>query len=111
MTVFESFSLHFRTFLNTKNSKSNQLKLNDMKTRNSFGVHFNIRSDREKDGRAPVYAVITVNGQKTQCALKEKIALKCWDLNKGMGKLNTAEGKQINTYLEEIRRSLTDCYK
>ncbi|TSJ40913.1 site-specific integrase [Mucilaginibacter corticis] len=82
-----------------------------MKTTNSFGVYFTIRVDKEKDGIAPIYAGITVNGTKSLMALQEKVSVKCWDINKGLGKNNTAEGKKINAYLEEVRQSITACYK
>ena len=82
-----------------------------MKTTNSFGLHFNIRLDKEKKGKAPVFAVVTVNGQKVNMVLQQKITVKCWDIKKGMGKANTAEGKEANSYLEQIRQSIGDCYR
>ena len=82
-----------------------------MKTTNSFGIYFNIRPDKEKDGKAPVFVGITVNGQKVLMVLQQKIAVKCWDMKKGMGKSNTAEGREVNTYLEQVRQSIGDCYK
>jgi len=82
-----------------------------MKTTNSFGIYFNIRVDKEKDGSAPVYAAVTVNGKKALMVLQERISIKCWDMKKGMGKSNTTEGKKMNGYLEEMRQSIADCYK
>ena len=32
-------------------------------------------------------------------------------MKKGMGKSNTAEGREMNTYLEQVRQSIGDCYK
>jgi integrase len=82
-----------------------------MKTTNSFGIYFSLRADKEKGGSAPIYVGITVNGEKSLMALQERISVKCWDLKKGMGKNNTAEGKKINAYLEQVRQAITDCYK
>jgi hypothetical protein len=82
-----------------------------MKTANSFGIYFNLRSEKKKDGKAPVYACITVNSRKIFFAIKQKIAVNCWDENRGCGKNNTTEGKKLNTYLDEIRQALNDCYK
>ena len=82
-----------------------------MKTTNSFGIYFNIRADKEKDGKAPVFVGITVNGQKVLMVLQQKVTVKCWDMKKGMGKSNTAEGREMNTYLEQVRQSIGDCYK
>ncbi|WPU97014.1 Arm DNA-binding domain-containing protein [Mucilaginibacter sabulilitoris] len=82
-----------------------------MKTTNSFGIHFNIRTDKERDGGAPVFAIITVNGQRASMVLKDRISVKSWDMKNGIGKSNTSEGKKVNVYLDETRQSITDCYK
>jgi hypothetical protein len=34
-----------------------------MKTTQSFRIHFTIRADKEKDGKSPIYACITVNSK------------------------------------------------
>ena len=64
-----------------KNVKRNQLKLNGMKVINSFGIYFNLRTEKEKDGTAPIYVSITVNGQKVLLATKHRVNVKCWDKN------------------------------
>ena len=45
-----------------------------MKTTNTFGVHFLIRQDKLKEGKAPVYARITVNTDRILIGLKQWIA-------------------------------------
>lgn len=82
-----------------------------MKAANSFGIYFNIRLEREKDGKAPVQAGVTVNGKKVFIALQHKISVKCWDMRRGLAKPNTAEGREVNNYLEEVRQSIGECYK
>lgn len=82
-----------------------------MKTVKSFGIYFNVRLEKEKDGKAPVYMCITVEGKKTWVALQQKITLKCWDMGRGIGKNSTAEGKTVNAYLDELRQTVNDCYK
>ncbi|CAM3988559.1 site-specific integrase [Mucilaginibacter galii] len=82
-----------------------------MKTVKSFGIYFNVRLEKEKDGKAPVYMCITVEGKKTWVALQQKITLKCWDMGRGIGKNTTAEGKMVNAYLDELRQTVNDCYK
>jgi len=82
-----------------------------MKTVKSFGIYFNVRLEKEKDGKAPVYMCITVEGKKTWVALQQKITLKCWDMGRGIGKNTTAEGKTVNAYLDELRQTVNDCYK
>ena len=82
-----------------------------MKVMNSFGIYFNLRTEKEKDGKAPVYVSITVNGRKVLVATKQSISVRCWDMNKGFGKSNTAEGKEVNAYLDKIRQSIRECYQ
>jgi site-specific recombinase XerD len=82
-----------------------------MKAINTFSVHFNLRTEKEKDGKAPVYASIKVNGSKAMLALKQTISTRCWDLRKSMGKTTTAEGRELNSYLEEVRHVLSECYR
>jgi len=52
-----------------------------MKVINSFGIYFNLRTEKEKDGTAPIYVSITVNGQKVLLATKHRVNVKCWDKN------------------------------
>jgi len=82
-----------------------------MKTVKSFGIYFNVRLEKEKDGKARVYMCITVEGKKTWVALQQKITLKCWDMGRGIGKNSTAEAKTVNAYLDELRQTVNDCYK
>ncbi len=49
-----------------------------MKVINSFGIYFNLRTEKEKDGTAPVYARITVNGQKVLLVTKHRINCILW---------------------------------
>ena len=41
-----------------------------MKTTSTFGVHFKLRSDKMKDGKAPVHLGLVVNGEKSYISLK-----------------------------------------
>ena len=74
-----------------------------MKTSNSFGVHFTIRADKEKEGNAPVYACITVNKKRCYIALKQFVDINYWDNAKGALKGTREEFKQINKYLQDVR--------
>lgn len=82
-----------------------------MKSINSFGLHFNLKTEKCRDVKAPIYVAITVNGRKIFVTTKWYISIKCWDSAKGMGKNNTSEGKEINIYLDNIRQSIRECYQ
>jgi site-specific recombinase XerD len=82
-----------------------------MKTTNTFGVHFLIRQDKLKEGKAPVYARITVNTDRILIGLKQWIDPKSWDMRKGAGKGAKEEVKSLNNYLSEVRTELGECYR
>ncbi|MEB0260701.1 MULTISPECIES: hypothetical protein [unclassified Mucilaginibacter] len=71
-----------------------------MKTSKSFSVYFTIKSDKAKDGKAPLYAAVTVNKEKGSIALKQLISLSIWDFGKGAAKGIRDESPTVNTYLD-----------
>jgi len=83
-----------------------------MKTSQSFRIYFTIKSDKEKDGKAPLYVVITINKEKCFIALKQKMVdTKIWDFGKGALKGTEEETRELNAYLDEVRLKLGNCYK
>jgi len=82
-----------------------------MKTTNTFGVHFLIRPDKLKEGKAPVYARITVNTDRILIGLKQWIDPRSWDMRKGLGKGAKEEIRSLNNYLSEVRTELGECYR
>jgi integrase/recombinase XerD len=83
-----------------------------MKTTNTFGVVFYLRKYKARDGKAPIYARITVDGQRTDIALKRDIDMENnWNSAKGMAKGKSEEIRALNTYLEQVRSRLTECYQ
>ena len=82
-----------------------------MKTSQSFHIHYTIRADKAKDGKARIYACITVNKERSFIALKQLIDIKSWDSGKGIAKGNREEIKSINNYLGQVRTMLGSCYQ
>lgn len=62
------------------------MKIGTMKTVNTFGIQFIIRTDKLKNGKAPIYVRITVNGEICHFALKQWIDPELWDQRRGFGK-------------------------
>lgn len=81
-----------------------------MKTQ-SFGVHFTIRADKIKDGKAPVYACVTVSKKRSYIALKQTIDVKNWDNARGILRGNREEVKKVNNYLQEVRVAIATCFQ
>ena len=82
-----------------------------MKTSQTFRVYFTIKSDKAKDGKAPLYAAVTVNKEKAFIALKQQISLSIWDFGKGCAKGTRDESRTVNAFLDEVRLSLGNSYK
>ncbi|HAL82234.1 MAG TPA: integrase [Mucilaginibacter sp.] len=82
-----------------------------MKTSQSFRVYFTIKNDKETDGKAPLYACVTVNKEKCFIALKQNIEVSIWDFGKGAAKGTKNESKELNAYLDDVRLVLGNHYK
>ncbi|HEX8377529.1 MAG TPA: Arm DNA-binding domain-containing protein [Pedobacter sp.] len=82
-----------------------------MRTSNTFGIHFLIRPDKLKEGKAPVYARVTVNAERVLIGFKQWIEPRAWDARKGIGKGTKSETLALNNYLSEIRVELGECYR
>ena len=83
-----------------------------MKATNRFNVHFKIRTERMKDGFAPVFLGIVVDGQKSYMSLKNFQAdAEHWDRVKGFGRKDTKQGRAINEYLDEVRMTIKSHYR
>lgn len=82
-----------------------------MRTNNTFGVQFISRSNKAKDGLLPIYARISVDGRRVEVSLKRFIHPDNWNDAKGSAKGKSEEIRNLNTYLEQIRSRLTECYQ
>jgi integrase/recombinase XerD len=83
-----------------------------MKTSQSFGVNFTIKKQKaNKDGKTNVYACIIVNKEKVFLALKKQVAVEEWDYGRGSLKVKAAEAKDTNSYLEQVKFTITTYYQ
>lgn len=78
---------------------------------NTFNVVFHLRNRLSEDGRKPVYARITINKQRIELALKQRIEPAHWNEARGMAKPTRNEYKELNNYLEQLRSNLVACYR
>lgn len=59
-----------------------------------------------KDGTVPIYARITLNGQRAEYSLQKSINENQWDNKKGRAKGFSKNDKEINSYLEFVKSNL-----
>jgi site-specific recombinase XerD len=82
-----------------------------MRTNNTFGVQFITRTNKAKNGLLPIYARISVDSRRVEVSLKRFIHPENWNDAKGSAKGKSEEIRKLNTYLEQIRSRLTECYQ
>jgi integrase len=82
-----------------------------MTTTNTFGVVVFIKRQKGRNDHAPIYARITVDGKRVELSIKKDIHMDNWNYGKGMAKGKSEEIKAFNTYLEQIRSRMVECYQ
>ena len=72
--------------------------------RATFSILFFIKKSKLlKNGTAPIYMRITVNGKRSEVSLKRSILPKLWDTVRNKAKGNSTESKELNEYLNSVR--------
>ena len=82
-----------------------------MKNTNTFSILFWLKLANAKNGKAPLYARITVNGRRAELSLKRKLLASNWDASKNRLKGLSDEIKIFNNYLEQVHAKLYDSYQ
>lgn len=59
-----------------------------------------------KNGIAPIFVRLTVNGQRAEFGLQKGIIVDQWDLDSGKAKGQTKAAKDLNSYLDFVRSQL-----
>ena len=82
-----------------------------MKNTHTFSILFWLKLANAKNGKAPLYARITVNGKRAELSLKRKVLISHWDAHRNKLKGLSGETRLINTYLEQVYSKFFDCYQ
>lgn len=77
----------------------------------TFGVHFVLRKNKINNNLAPIYVRITVDSIRSELSIKRRIQVSNWNTGKGLAKPTSPENKQLNSYLEHIRRMIVEAYQ
>jgi len=77
--------------------------------RTTFNIIFFVKRTRAlKNGTLPIYARITINGQRAEFVIQQTIEDGLWDNEYGCAKGNSKQAKEINDYLDMIKVRLRD---
>ncbi|SHI74220.1 hypothetical protein SAMN04488096_10468 [Mesonia phycicola] len=82
-----------------------------MKNRSTFSLIFWIYSSRSKNNKVPIYARITVDGNRANFSLKRRIPAENWEASRGMMKGTRQESKLVNKYLDQVRSNIYSAYE
>lgn len=80
-------------------------------SKNTFAVSFYLKKYKATDGKAPIYARITVDGKRVDLSVKQGIEQANWNAMKGMAKGNREDIRSLNTFLERMRSSIVSQYQ
>ena len=79
--------------------------------KSTFRILFLARWELQKeDGRVPLCARITIDGERVKFSLKSDVAGNLWDPKSGRAKGQTKEALQLNRYLDSIKGQMITHY-
>lgn len=82
-----------------------------MKRKTFTILYFIKRSKLLRNGEAPIYMRITVDGVRAEMGIQRSITINDWLEKKGCARATTAKNKELNHYLEHIRSRLYEIQK
>lgn len=80
-----------------------------METKITFSILFWLNVTKSKNGVAPIYVRITVNGRRSEISLKRSCPVDSWDHDVHRIKGRKADKTAINSYLDRTYSRLLDC--
>jgi site-specific recombinase XerD len=80
-----------------------------MKANQTFSILFWVCKNRLKNGRAPIYARVTINGQRVEISTQKEAPVLDWDARSQSVIGRSAEARLINTDLAFIKTKLLTC--
>ena len=78
--------------------------------KSTFRILFLARWELEKNGKVPLCARITIDGEKVKFSLKSEVPANIWDPKSGRAKGQTKEALQLNRYLDSIKGQMITHY-
>ena len=82
-----------------------------MTTQHTFSILFWLNKSKTKDGEAPIWVRITVDGKRKEVSVKRKLDVKLWNSKKGRANGTRQEAREINHYLDQVQNQLHGIYQ
>ena len=80
-----------------------------MQVKNTFSILFWINKSKVKNGEAPIWARLTVDGARVEISIKRSINPENWNSEKGQAKGTKEEMRTLNNYIDQVRLQLLNC--
>ncbi|GAB3366667.1 hypothetical protein GCM10027566_38550 [Arachidicoccus ginsenosidivorans] len=96
----------FRTLLDEKKSRqtiSKSFKKNAMRSPHSFEIEFLIRRCKDDKTSGFIYVRITIDKERAELSLKERIPVADWDSKKKQVRGNSMQVKALNQHMDDVR--------
>ena len=81
-----------------------------MKTNQTFSILFWLSKSKIRNGKAPIYCRISINGRRTEIASKRLIEPEKWNSSTGAVRGNSEEARTINTFLSAMKTEILNHY-
>lgn len=82
-----------------------------MRSSDTFSVLLLPLFEKESKGKTPLYARITINGNRIKFSLKRKFTTSLWNPKISRLKGSSMEARQINIYLDQVLIEINDAYR
>ena len=82
-----------------------------MNSKPTFRILFWLNEAKKKDGLAPIYARITINGRRAEISLRRQCSPENWDDRSHRIKGRNPEATVLNNYLDAKYSKLLQCYE
>jgi site-specific recombinase XerD len=82
-----------------------------MQVKNTFNILFWINKAKIKNGQAPIWARVTVDGIRVEISIKQSINPENWNPEKGQAKGTKEDVRSLNNYIDQVRSQLFACYQ
>ncbi|MBD9352836.1 site-specific integrase [Phocaeicola plebeius] len=79
--------------------------------RSTFKVLFYVNGSKEKNGIVPIMGRVTINGSVAQFSCKQTIPKTLWDVKGNRAKGKSAEAREINLALDNIKAQIIKHYQ
>jgi site-specific recombinase XerD len=80
-----------------------------MQTQQSFSILFWLKKNRIKNGKAPIYARVTINGNRLEISAQREISVVEWNSGSQKARGKSAEANMINNDLAFIQTKILSC--